>query len=1079
MKNYPRIYSLSTVGLIHHREFDYLFNAFRTDFIGESGSGKSMIADLIQLILVGSDAFESSTKSNEVRDPAGMVLITQNQSKGIGYAFLNIEIGPQKYLPVGVYIESGVRSTQAFIIQAGYKWNEIEYLGSPLSYKQLLINGEIANTDMLKQHLDNQHLHIQFWQRLKEFHRILYRERIVPLDLASSDRLLKDYAGILQSFSRGKTLDTQKSDSLKQFLFGDVEAKRIMENFRKAEKDMGNAIDEYGRNLQEIERVTQKQRELLELRDLKQKMDAAREALLLKNLLYSFQQRSVVEKEIKDIVLQFLSASQHQRVLIEILSLEQTKIAQQLPSLYEKKKEAEETWREIAGDHDQFLKVSKLLSQLNCTLDELQIKYNQYKIDQAQYYAYTTFADALRSKNLLELFDALPTKESFSQLKDHISSVVTELEQRLFQKTRLQQYSNIDDPHSLTYWALQQKRRLSHEQESAIVHFQTLPRTKQEDHSDYLPHPSDLILSLNFAEKEEKGFWIILNGIHSFIAYVKDRILDTDDERVIRSYFENYTHTLKEDITSIKWQLSQYQSIVKVMDEQTNPILAIQGYRRKEELRYFKPSETLEFSPERLSEYRKIYNRRDAIQEEYQQAKNRKTLIEEEGRELERQERDCANALTNLSTPAIAPAVQAIIDQERLALSFPDFYQQEKENVFTQLSRQENKSSYARTESFSINKAYQNGSLLPKLKVDLGTYVEDLEKHKKQFLRFYNELPELLVSTEYIDDPSKIEGPSYIKAEMAYNTHYQSIIKQFIPSEDYQLGIDKDFVAMAKSLLPEAFQGTVLNDSDNDIVDTVSSYLIRINEKNRQLNNRKIQKIRDLLDEVDEITTQQENTIRRIDNFLHRSAQITGGYTARLHRKASLNFPKQWIVRFKDELEDNHSGSLGNRLGEKISLDEMMLAAFYNCGGSISSRATIAKLLDPSSYYDLSFSMESESGRVNKGSTGQTYAAISLLCIARLSIMSSDENKAIEPAVRIMPIDEAEGLGSNYDMLYDIAKRYDYQLLSLSIGPVGRFKDGEQYLYMLHKNMEVDEPINYTPVAILSEADKNPASTTV
>lgn len=72
-----------------------------------------------------------------------------------------------------------------------------------------------------------------------------------------------------------------------------------------------------------------------------------------------------------------------------------------------------------------------------------------------------------------------------------------------------------------------------------------------------------------------------------------------------------------------------------------------------------------------------------------------------------------------------------------------------------------------------------------------------------------------------------------------------------------------------------------------------------------------------------------------------------------------------------------------------------------------------------------------------------------------------------------MPIDEAEGLGSNYDMLYDMAQKYDYQLISLSIGPVGKLMDGEQFLYMLHKNMEVEQPVNYTPVAILCNADKN------
>ena len=51
MKKYPRIYSLSTIGIIHHQENDYIFHPARTDFIGDSGSGKSIIADLLNLYL--------------------------------------------------------------------------------------------------------------------------------------------------------------------------------------------------------------------------------------------------------------------------------------------------------------------------------------------------------------------------------------------------------------------------------------------------------------------------------------------------------------------------------------------------------------------------------------------------------------------------------------------------------------------------------------------------------------------------------------------------------------------------------------------------------------------------------------------------------------------------------------------------------------------------------------------------------------------------------------------------------------------------------------------------------------------
>ena len=107
MKNYPRIYSLSTLGLIHHYENDYLFHNMRTDFVGDSGSGKSIIADLLQLIFVGSEMFESATRTmDEKRELDGLVLRTPHKGIDIGYAFLNIEIQSRHYIVIGCYLKA-------------------------------------------------------------------------------------------------------------------------------------------------------------------------------------------------------------------------------------------------------------------------------------------------------------------------------------------------------------------------------------------------------------------------------------------------------------------------------------------------------------------------------------------------------------------------------------------------------------------------------------------------------------------------------------------------------------------------------------------------------------------------------------------------------------------------------------------------------------------------------------------------------------------------------------------------------------------------------------------------------------
>ena len=144
-KNYPQIYSLSTVGIRNHYHTDYLFHPFRTDFTGDSGIGKSIIADLLQLIFVGEKEFKSATEAHETRNPRKLPV------DRFGYSFINVEVSQSKYLVIGMFISSG--GIDPFIIQQGYDWDEFTPLSSPFSYKKILFNESITDLDSLAEKL--------------------------------------------------------------------------------------------------------------------------------------------------------------------------------------------------------------------------------------------------------------------------------------------------------------------------------------------------------------------------------------------------------------------------------------------------------------------------------------------------------------------------------------------------------------------------------------------------------------------------------------------------------------------------------------------------------------------------------------------------------------------------------------------------------------------------------------------------------------------------------------------------------------------------------------------------------------
>lgn len=251
---FPRIHSLSTVGIIYHFNADYLFHPFRTDFTGEGGSGKTMIADMIQLILVGSGNYHSATEGNDKRPIDGMVVQAKQRQYGAGYLIMNIEVSPGKYLAIGCFIEKSSKQSKMFIAQAGYDWDrELEFLRAPAYYKDFLVNDRIVSVEELNKTL--QHIHLKPLST-KVYHRLLYENGIINIDL-SNKKKLDSYANIFRSFSRGKGLKTG-SENLKDFLFGDDE-KMHMASYQQQVKSISDDFQEHDRYQKEIELIGQKE----------------------------------------------------------------------------------------------------------------------------------------------------------------------------------------------------------------------------------------------------------------------------------------------------------------------------------------------------------------------------------------------------------------------------------------------------------------------------------------------------------------------------------------------------------------------------------------------------------------------------------------------------------------------------------------------------------------------------------------------------------------------------------------------------------------------------------------------------
>jgi hypothetical protein len=96
------------------------------------------------------------------------------------------------------------------------------------------------------------------------------------------------------------------------------------------------------------------------------------------------------------------------------------------------------------------------------------------------------------------------------------------------------------------------------------------------------------------------------------------------------------------------------------------------------------------------------------------------------------------------------------------------------------------------------------------------------------------------------------------------------------------------------------------------------------------------------------------------------------------------------------------------------------LEDFFKKLAKLKERVPIAQLLDPKTYFHLSTKLEDELGEDISGSTGESYSAIALLAVARLSTQ-----KANPKGLRFIILEELGSMdNTNFNIFPDIAEEF-------------------------------------------------------
>lgn len=1078
--NYPRIYSLSTIGIKQHFNADYLFHPNRTDFSGESGSGKSMIADMIQLILVGSSEFKSATVGNKQRDVKGMLITKKGNSSSRGYIFLNIEVSPKKYFVIGVYIEGTSNAAEMFIIQNGYDWDSLIPLNKPVFNKDIIIDNKV---DTLKNLCERVEFARMKSFRKKNYHQILYDNDILSLDL-TKDETLRTYANILRSFSRGKGFKTE-SENLKRFLFGDDEQNAIMEKYNEEVNNISNDFYEHKRYSEEIELINDKQVLLKTVLEKQKNYKSIYTEYLTKKFNYwnSFKKKTTKDK-VK--IVKELNSKKDELYFVENqilkLNIDDLKELLEIKNKVIKLTEKDEDKNDVAT---QFLNIGQSKLQIEVTekwltshsndVEKVNKWFKSQRAESDNQLALQDFTNHLSTNNILNTFKESSWLTDYKKENKAYPKKIEGLEKEIVELESLSRFSDLNNPESLVNWALDNLEfPLSPILESVLIYFQKYGKIKpsEDNSSRYVPFPEQLFhkIDSNIKDNNEHGFWLNLDGVYEFITYSEHQVLNVENPNDIIKSLSKLKEGIEAKLSKRSAEKQSEEHLKNILFEYSSLEKHIELFKRKDELLSFKIDDSLKgltedsFKLHMLAHKNKtdILKKYNSLQKEYEEFTSRKNLLENYQKRIKKLE---INLFENNIT------IDAQLIEEKIASEEKCLAEKEeslKEKEFDEKSFLDKQT-----------KDIINQQKLSDLKYQLLSTIKDLdieiEQKEKQLTLAQNQITETRQLNEQLFK-SKIEFNENIeetvdpdnggnnsfqakanKAQLAYIEYLKIITKDLPYDETATIG------QLANYLLPTVFPATKVDEDliTNDIVDRLN----KLTQDIQEIGSRKVEILGSIFNDVYKVYTGYLTKINEIDSYLKKGNRgITGGNKASLTSKKSIQYPENWLTTFRKQLNNQMSYTgLFSELREEIDINEMMIKAFQKLGGS--SKVEPEDLMNPKSYFDLVFELKLENEEVNSGSNGQTYAANALLCLARLSLIEQKDKEGL----KIMPIDEAEGLGSNYDMLHELAKKEEYQIITMAIETAGEITENDQYIYILNENNLANLDSFVPPLGIFSD----------
>lgn len=1021
----PRLYSLSTVCLLKHYNQDYLLHELRTDFTGSNGVGKSIIADLFQVVFIADGP--RIKFATEGLDSRKRKLETLPYESGVGYVFFNVEVKEKQFVTIGAAIlAQGNTTVKPFIITSSIDFGNVPLDQNTFGPEKLLFNTDFLNQNREAYTLDDlarvvpekYQLYVHAFGNKDErssYYNWLYQNELLPINLVKEGNL-KAFAKVIQSFSKSKTLDINNSKSLIEYLFEEDE-QEITQEYAQQEQTIRRLLHNFKTTKIQIEDISNKQHDLTTLKEYNEDSKEKDYNLTSATYIDTFRQKVKKQEEVQRKEKEILQKENRLKKL-EDKADKFLNVVERARDVFEKIQRA---FTELAGNHRLFSNLESIQSDerlLKAIETEGLMARKPDNVADLLNREAKLYVDTIRkSEAVLRRYPSVEALETKKREQDQwLKQEIRSIEDREKQLKDFQDILKDTTQNSLFIKTLSENNSLSNAQKAILVHLRQVFINKPNAASggERYTNTPDLLKKLEISEdRNNKGWWIKTGDLFEFVPSISTLLPDLSDAKFKDT--EQLKLHLQQQATILKQQRSIYDSL-------SNGIV---------------PDGFTEYDfDEALSDPTKISNHKLAAELCFVVDEKISILKSQQKREIE----EIQKAKNKYGISAEEVEYQALLNETKRR---QDIFRKRYEKLKKSHNDEQNDVSGLKSNIPLLKETYST------ILSEFGAAESAFTDAETRYNTKYPEKPTPDSNTVFQEDIVKLQK-AFQDAAGKYVSEYNQLTGKYEETKDRRsISVNEqvDNQNFSFDILEQALLGNKIR-----TLDEVTEHLERLNAELLSITGDLSRSIVKVFGKTETYFDRYKKLVQALNDFF-RGKLIS----SRFHFRIDFNTVPKLDINWIEQLRKSASSLASSSATTEVSPAQFIEDFYLKFSGN-KNRISVDDLLNPKRYFTLKGKLTDELGRENSGSTGESYTAIALLGIARLSVVQDGDRSGL----RFIILEESATLDNvNFNMFPEIAKQYGYQIITMTPKPYAIGGDEGWFIHQLipgKENMDINYP---------------------